>query len=650
MVRDLALRGRAVEIPLPSLSAAAVEAYLGLRFPGPGLPTGIARAVHRHTEGHPLFLVALAEHWVAHGLLAETGGTWQVRGDPASLERGVPPDVRQMIETRLARLTAEERRLAEAASVAGLEFSAAGVAAAIGESLPDVDERCADLARRGAFLCAHGEERWPDGTLAGRYGFVHAIYRDVIYEQVPAARRADLHRRVALREEAGHGRTAGRIAARLAMHYAQGGDHRAAAHQRLQAARNAAERGGYHEAIAHAEAGLDALGPRPDDHEAKAQAIDLHFELRHALLPLGQHRKILDHLRRAESLAEGLADRGRLGRASAYLTAYFRQAGDLDRSVRCGERALALATAAGDFPLQALANYYLGYACHDLGDYRRAIDCLRHNVASLAGDRLYERFGIPGLVSVLSRSQLSSAAAELGAFAEGAASGEEAVRIADSAEHPFSLTVACFGLGDLSLSQGNLSVATRVLERGLLVCRNASIHTWFPTVATALGHAYALAGRLGEAMPLLRQAVDQADAMPISAIQSRRLAHLSTACMLDGRMEEALALAGRALEVARDLRARGYEAHALRHLGDVQGRQEGPPAKAAEHSYQQALTLAEDLGMRPLAAHCRLGLGRLYRGRGWQAQARAELSAAVDLFRTLDMAFWLARAERERTA
>jgi DNA-binding winged helix-turn-helix (wHTH) protein/tetratricopeptide (TPR) repeat protein len=644
MVRDLARRGQAVEISLPPLAETAVAAYLDHRFPGSGLPPGTAGAIHRRTDGHPLFLVALAEHWVAHGLLVEAGGGWRSRADLAALERDVPADVRQMIEVRLGRLSAAERRLVETASVAGLEFAAASVAAALGEALVEVDERCADLARRGALLRGRGAEAWPDGTVGGRYDFAHAIYRDVIHDQVAVARRVDLHRRVAVREEAGHGPAATRVAARLAMHFEQGHEFGTAARHRLQAARNAVERGGYHEAIAHAEAGLAALGHQPGDRDTSALAIDLHFEFRNALLPLGDHRRIHGHLVAAESLAAALEDRGRLGRAVAYQIEYFRQTGALDRAVERGERALALGTAAGDFPLQALANYYLGTACLDLGNYRRAIDCLRHNVDSLVGEWLHARFGIPGLVSVLSRGRLSSCAAELGAFAEGEAAGRAAVRIAESAEHPFSLTVACFGLGDLSLQRGDLPEAVRVLERGLELCRSASIHTWLPTVGAALGHAYTLCGRVDDGLPLLRRSVEQAASMGVAPIQARRLTYLSEACALDGRRDEALGLAERALAVARELGARGYEAHALRQLGDVLAHRSRPDLEAAGDAYRQALTIAGELGMRPLAARCHLALGRTLAG---PAEARAELAAAADLFRAMDMPFWLARVEAE---
>jgi DNA-binding winged helix-turn-helix (wHTH) protein/tetratricopeptide (TPR) repeat protein len=647
LVRDLSLHGLAGEIRLGPLAEGGVADYLASRFPGAELPADLARTVHRRTDGQPLFLVALAEHWVAHGMLAETSGRWRLRAGLEQLEGVVPTDVRQMIEIRLGRLTATQRRLVEAGSVAGVEFAAASVAAALGASLADTDEGFADLARRRLFLQACGEEVWPDGTAAGRYEFVHALYRDVIYEQVAVARRIELHRRVAKREEDGHGVAAARIAARLAMHAEHAHDYRSAARHRLQSARNAVDRGGYHEAIAHASAGLDALDRLPAERATMEQAIDLRLQLRQALMPLGEQRQLFDQLRRAETLAEVLNDRPRLCRVSSYLAEYHRQSGAPSRGVEYAERALALATAVGEVPLEALANYFLGTVCLDVGDYRRALVCLRQNVTGLTGDWLHERFGTPGIVSVMSRSRLCSCAAELGEFSEGAIRGEEAVRLAESVDQQFSLAVACFGVGDLALRRGDLPAAIRALERAAGLCRAASVPQWLPTVAAALGQAHALRGHPAEALPLLEQAVEQAASMGVSAMQSRRLAYLSAASLQDGQVEKAMSLAEDALRLARDLEARGYEAWALCNAGDVHADPRSRNAEAAEPYYRQGLALAEKLGMRPLQAHCHLGLGRLFYRLRSVSRARRELAVAIELFRALDMTFWLARAEAE---
>jgi tetratricopeptide (TPR) repeat protein len=266
-------------------------------------------------------------------------------------------------------------------------------------------------------------------------------------------------------------------------------------------------------------------------------------------------------------------------------------------------------------------------------------------VASLKGELICERFGMTGLPSVMSRTWFVSCLADLGAFDEGIAQGEEAVRMAESVDHPFSVTQAYFGLGYLSLQKGDLHKAIPALERGLGLCQVANIPTWFPTVAAALGYAYTLAGRVAEALPLLKQAVEQQASMGISAGHSRRVAYLSEAYLLAGRMDEATDLARCALAFAYDFKERGYEAYALWLLGEIHTHRDPLEVEAAEASYRQAFALAEDLGMRPLLARGHLGLGTLYTKIGQLAQARAELSTAIELFHAMEITFWLPRAE-----
>jgi tetratricopeptide (TPR) repeat protein len=184
-----------------------------------------------------------------------------------------------------------------------------------------------------------------------------------------------------------------------------------------------------------------------------------------------------------------------------------------------------------------------------------------------------------------------------------------------------------------------------VLERGLDLCRVWNIPIWFPDTAAALGCAYAFSSRLAEALPLLEQAEQRGTAMGTMGGQSLRVGYLSEAYLLAGRMEEAVQLAGRALALARDHKERGYQAWALRLLGEVAAHQNPTEVEPAEHYYHQALALAEELGMRPLEAHCHLGLGTLYAKNGRQESARAELSAAIALYRAMDMTFWPPQAE-----
>ena len=305
-----------------------------------------------------------------------------------------------------------------------------------------------------------------------------------------------------------------------------------------------------------------------------------------------------------------LDDHRRLGRVSAYLSNYFCTTGDQDRAVETGQRALAIAMASKDFTLEVMATFFLGLSYLSLGDYRQAVHYHKKNVEILRGEWLHERFGEAGLPSVFSRAFLTWSLAELGEFAEGIVRGEEAVQIAETTvDQPFTLSHAYLGVGLLHLRKGDLPQAIAMLERSLRVCQAGDIQLVLPWAASALGYAYALSGHLAEALPLLEQAVEQSAAAKYMNFYPLLVAHLGEAYLLAGRIEDASQQARHALERSRDLKQRGHEAYALRLLGEIAAQRQPPDAEAAAAAYRQAMTLADELGMRPLVAHCHLGLG-----------------------------------------
>ena len=383
----------------------------------------------------------------------------------------------------------------------------------------------------------------------------------------------------------------------------------------------------------------------PEQRATCEQAIDLRLALRSALIPSGDLGRILAYLREAEILAEALDDHRRLGQVSMFLSQHFRNMGAHDQAIAAGQRALAVAMASGDVVLHAPANYYLGRAYHAQGDYRRAINCFGQTMASLEGARRHEHFGLPFLPAVSSRAFLTACHAELGTFAEGRALGEEGLRIAEAVAHPVSLIFAYEGIGLLALRQGDLSRALPPLERALGICQDADLPVYFPRVAAALGGAYTLCGRVADAVPLLTQAMEQTTATEMVYFQALCRLSLGDAQLLAGRLEEAHTLAERTLVFAREHQARGNQAYALRLLGDIAARRDPPESEQAEAHYRQALALADELGMRPLVAHCHRGLGMFYLKRGRGAQARPALSAAIDLYHAMAMTFWLPQAE-----
>jgi tetratricopeptide (TPR) repeat protein len=204
---------------------------------------------------------------------------------------------------------------------------------------------------------------------------------------------------------------------------------------------------------------------------------------------------------------------------------------------------------------------------------------------------------------------------------------------------------ASWGIGLLALRQGDLPRALPVLERAVDICRDADLPNYLPRVAPTLGAAYTLGGRIDDAVPLIERGLKQAMALERVNFQAFCRLALGEAQLLAGHLQEAQALAECALAHARERQERGHQAYALRLLGDLAARHKALQCERAEAHYRQALALAETLGMRPLLAHCYLGLGTLYTNIDRQEQAHMALAAAIELYRAMDMTFWLPQAE-----
>jgi tetratricopeptide (TPR) repeat protein len=341
---------------------------------------------------------------------------------------------------------------------------------------------------------------------------------------------------------------------------------------------------------------------------------------------------------------------GRLGWASVNMSGNLWMTGHLAEARAFGHNAQALAEALGDFPLRLVAKYYLGVTCLALGDYPRADALLRDTVQSLAGGLSHERFGLAGFPAVMARSFLARALGQRGEFREGISLGQEAVRLAESFDHPYSVILARRDLGYLYGLRGDFREAIDVLERGLARGREGKVTLISATVTGFLGHIYALSGAVTEGLALLEQGLQARESMGAALFHSLLVAELGEAYVLANRLTDAQDVATRALTLARERGERGYEAWALRLLGKIAAHRDPPDAGTAEWHYREALALATELGMRPLVAHCHLGLGKLSRRVGKRQEAREHLTTAATMLRDMDMRFWLARAEAELAA
>ncbi len=618
-------------LTLHSFSEAETLALAGHVLGTAQFPAEIQTALMAKAEGVPLFIEEVTKTLLDLGVLRRENGSYHLVKNLSEVR--VPDTIQGIIMARLDRLGEDGKRTVQLASVIGRQFLVRLLARVAGLS----DRLEGLLHELQALEIIYEQGLLPEPA----YIFKHAMIQDVAYNSLLIQRRKALHRAVGEAIEELYQDRLEEHYAELAHHFTQGEVWDKALNYCRQAGEQALEQSAYREAVGYFEQALRALPHLPETRDTREQAIDLRLALRTAVHPSGNSGRILAYLREAEALAEALDDPRRLGQVSVFLSSHFYERCAYAQAIASGERALALATASGDVVLHALANNRLGLAYHAQGDYRRAIDCHSQTVASLDDARRRERFGLVSQPAVESRTWLAYGHAELGTFAEGRTLGEEGLRIAEAVAQPMSLLRAYQGPGLLALRQGDLRRALPLLERAMGICQDADLALYLPYTAAFLGAAYTLDGRVADAVPLLTQALEQT----IARSRVGLCLSLGEAHLLAGRLEEAHTLAEHALTLARERQERGYQAYALRLLGEIAAYSVPPEAERAETYCHQALALADELGMRPLLAHCHCGLGTLYTRIGQQQQARAELSAAMELYRAMDMTFWLPQAE-----
>jgi tetratricopeptide (TPR) repeat protein len=626
------------QLRLDSLPAeSAGELLAALLGPDAGLAPLTQMLVKR---GNPFFLEETVR------MLVETGGLVGERG-AHRLTRAVetlqvPATVQTILAARIDRLPPEEKQLLQAASVIGKDVPYALLAA--------IADQPEEALRRGLAHLQEAEfvyetQLFPDLE----HTFKHALTHEVTYGSLLQERRRQLHAQIVAATERLYADRLVEHVERLAHHALRGQLWDKAVRYSQQAGNRALDRSALGEALAHFDQARVALREVPESREQTEQRIDLCFDQRNALVLLGEFARQGEVLNEGRALAEGLDDQRRVGRALGYQAHLYGVLGEHARAIEAGESACAIAEAVGDLGPRVVANYYLGQALWYAGNPGRAAEPLRAAITLVQGAPPGERFGLTGLPAVVARWLLAEVLAELGEFAEAVAAGEEGLRIARAAGHSHSEVWARYGLGCAHLRQGDCAAATRVLEQGLGLCRAMEIRYGLPFFAASLGSAYLWSGRATDALLLLEEAVGAITAMRILGYRSLFLTFLAEANLVLGRIAEAREQAGQAVALSRAHQERGWEARGLKLLGDIDAHEpievDQGGAEQAGDMYRQALALATELGMRPLAAHCHFGLGKLHAKTGQREEAREHLATAITLYREMDMRFWLQKAQ-----
>lgn len=574
---ELPLGAQCRVIELPPLKPAEVGEYLWRRFaPSSAAPAGVdalAATIHARTEGNPLFVVAVTNDLIARGALKQVDGGWALRADEREIAAAIPRDLRRVIELSLDRQSDRERTVLEAASAAGREFSAAAVAAALRDETPAVEAVCTALARRGELLDVAAAQSWPDGTLASGYSFRHELYRAALYEQLPAATRAQWHARIGDRLEAAFGARSRERSAELAAHFDRGRDLPRAVLYHHAAGDNSSRRNAPREAIDHYRRALELLAELPDSHQRAQREIALNIALGPMLLASQGWGAV--EAERAYARAQRLS--ARTGATHELFTAlwglwmYRWGQSQLDDARALGEQLLALARRTTDDALHLQAHHALWATFLPRGDL---LACVMH---ATEGESVYVAARHGGLAAQFGNHDACACATQFRAWAlalhgdvdSSRALAARALAMTKEHDHPFGRALSLFFAGALYQVLRDPELAERHAHAALAVAAEHGfklIEAWSSVV---VGWSAAMRGDVAAGVERIVGAIAAARATGTQQFQTLLYAILADTCLHARRTADGFAATAQGLAIAERTGERFCEAELLRLDGEL---------------------------------------------------------------------------------
>jgi DNA-binding winged helix-turn-helix (wHTH) protein/predicted ATPase len=658
--RELQAHGLCQELPLEYLSEVAINDYLAARFPIHQFPDRLKRSIYHRTEGNPLFMVNLVQYLTDHRMVVEEQGAWKLGVELSEVDNGVPGNLRQLIEKQIERLSPEQRAVLEAATVAGMEFSAVAIAAGLDRPVEWVEQQCNELARFHHLLSPGWLVELPDGTLSTRYRFVHVLYRHVPYRTMAPMRRSQIHQRIAERGVAIYGNHSSEIAAELAMHFEQSRDWPRAVQYLVQAAENATRKSAHHEATDLAQRGLSLLKLLPESAERDQHEVALRMILILSLMAVkgfawaGVEQVYADGrdlFRSSKPSAERFNWLYLLG-----LLHMFR--GKIRPALAIADQVVDLAEGLKDSRLIMEAHRAKGSTLLEMGRCSEALE--RVDRAS----QLYSANPKPQtLISgrdckVLSECSAGKALWALG-FPDAAMQRMQAgLDYARQLAHPQSLAYATHFSAQLHQLRGEPRLAQERAKEGIRVAEEYYLELWAGFGRIALGWAEAELGDAQQGIEHMQQGLAAYEATETKIFYPTFLCSLADQLNKAQRIAEGLAVITKALACAEQTEE-GYAIAELHRIkGELLMNSSGLPGagKLASDSsgvsilcearacFNDALTIAKQQGLRSWQLRAALSMDRVDRmlGNPNHTQLAEIYSSFTEGFETADLK--LARA------
>jgi len=628
---DLELHHYCSHLPLKLLSPSAVGEYLKARFATSYVSEELAAAVYTRSEGNPLFMVNVTDYLISQGFIVRQNGAIESRKalDGAS----TPTTLMRLIERQFEALGKDEQRLLEAASVRGMSFSAAVVAAALGEPLDTVEMSCERLVKREQFLKREGTSHWPDGTIASRYGFIHALYQNVIYQRVGDSRKAKLHQSIAERLEAAHRDATEGIAGELALHFERSGDGARAVPYYMQAAQRDFQQSGFQEAIQHAATALALLNHQKTLVQSKELEARLYLLLGASYASANGYasENAIEAYSKTQSLCGEIDDPGIQLQTLAGLWAFQILRGKLPMSSHTAQKMLTLARRLGDSDALLNAHISYGVSLFYQGDPQRAHDHLGRSMPHYHFERYRRSASTLGWdPGVLGLCYHAHALSFLGLADTAEQEILRASTLVKELASPFNAAIASGLIAINHIYRGDPANALEAAEQCIQVSKDGGFFHWLALGTLVKGWPMCKLGHFAEGLEYMLDGLSRWKSTGAELGLPTYLALLAEAYMIAGKFSESERQIEDALAISRRNNDCNYDAELYRLKGELRlkdsRRHRDSRKQEAEACYHDAIKIAHRQKTKLLEVRATTGLCRIWQRSGKVKQARKALS------------------------
>lgn len=582
--------------------------------------------INARADGIPLFVEEVTNALLESGSLGEEAGALVLGGGLPEL--AIPSTLRATLVARLDRL-GDARGVAQIGAAVGRDFAFDMIAALVPtrqDALEAALIRLLDaglLTRRGAIPAAV-------------FSFKHALVQDAAYSTLLHRQRRELHARIAALLVERYPDLAQEQPEAVAHHYTHADMPLKAFHHWRRAGQLAYERSAMKEAEGLYRQSLEMLALVEKTPETLANAVDVRLEMRMVYAMLGEVRDALTVLQVADTIADALGDRGRLGVVNGILANGHSLVGDLDTAVTFADRAIAIANATDDVGLKFMTTTYLENTRYLRGEYEEVARLAEANLAALPENQVDEYIGLPIPSPIYDRAWRVLSLAHLGRFDEAEVPAREGMALAERSPRPIAKSVAHFANSTLRLLRGDWQGALPFAEGWVSVDRRSHIVLHLPWSVTTLAWVRAEAGLDAEALRSEGEALLQAhEERGVVGYICWAYVALSRAALAEGDHHAARRLAARALQSSPN--HKGFHAYAVHLWADIAARPEVANEAEARSHYEEALAKSRALNMAPLEALSLNGIANLDEAFGYPKRAAPARAAAQGICQEIGM-------------